>query len=85
MITYNISKTTLNMLGVKYAKAEPTIQIYSASPGFCKTAFNGWRGMKDPLDGAKVVVELALAAEGTYEGGFWHIEGEDTQPRRIAW
>ena len=85
VIAYNVSKAALNMLSVEYAKAEPEVQIYSACPGFCNTAFNGWKGTKDPLDGAKVIVELVLAAEGIYEGGFWHMEGEDTQPRRIAW
>lgn len=36
-------------------------RFHAASPGHCRTALNGFRGMKDPLDGAKVVVvELAL-------------------------
>ncbi|KAF6220892.1 hypothetical protein HO133_002572 [Letharia lupina] len=69
VISYSVSKTALNALTVEYAKAEPTIAFYAAIPGHCKTAFNGFRGTKDPLDGARVVVELVLAEEGKYENG----------------
>lgn len=36
-----------------------------------KTAFNGFGGTKDLLDGAKVVVELVRAEKGNYENGLW--------------
>ena len=77
MISYSVSKTALNALTVGYAKAEPTVAFYAASSGHCKTAFNGFRGTKDPLDGATVIVELALAEQGKYENGFWQLEGDD--------
>lgn len=50
------------------------MRFYAASPGNLKTAFNGFRGTKDPLDGAKVVVELTLGDE-KYDNGFWQLEG----------
>lgn len=34
--------------------------FHAAMPGHCKTAFNGFTGTKDPLDGVKVVAEQAL-------------------------
>lgn len=53
------------------------------SPGHCRTGFNGFRGRKDPVEGARVVVELALAERGIYGGGFW--EWEEGGLREVAW
>ena len=85
VISYSVSKTALNALTVEYAKAEPDARFYAASPGHCKTAFNGFRGTKDPLDGAKVVVELALAEKGKYANGFWQLEGDDKEASPVPW
>ena len=79
-----MSKTALNALTVEYAKVEPSVRFYAASPGHCKTAFNGYRGTKDPLDGARVVVELATAERGKYGNGFWELEGSD-ECTRVPW
>ena len=86
VISYSVSKTALNALTVEYAKAESNVAFYAASPGHCKTAFNGFRGTKDPLDGAKVIVELALAEQGKYENGFWQLEGyNEKEASRVPW
>ena len=85
VISYSVSKTALNALTVEYAKAEPTVAFYAASPGHCKTAFNGFRGTKDPSDGAKVIVELALAEKGKYENGFWQLESDEKEASRVPW
>ncbi|KAL9071294.1 MAG: hypothetical protein Q9161_004310 [Pseudevernia consocians] len=85
VISYSVSKTALNALTVEYAKAEPTVAFYAASPGRCKTAFNGFRGTKDPSDGAKVIVELALAEKGKYENGFWQLESDEKEASRVPW
>lgn len=85
MISYSVSKTALNALTVEYAKAEPDARFYAASPGHCKTAFNGFRGKRDPLDGAKVVVQLALAGKGKYANGFWQLEGDDREASPVPW
>ena len=85
-ISYGVSKTALNALTVEYAKAEPRVRFYAASPGRCRTAFNGFRGPKDPLDGAKVVVELVMAEGEKYGSGtFWEMEGGDGEARRVPW
>ncbi|MCJ1436325.1 hypothetical protein MMC27_005703 [Xylographa pallens] len=73
VVAYSVSKTALNALSIEMAKSEPNVRVYSVSPGHCRTAFNGFSGKKDPLDGAKVVVEL-VAREGKEENGFWEFE-----------
>lgn len=83
VISHSVSRTALNALTVEYAKAEPTLVFYAASPGRCKTAFNGFGGTKDSLDGAKVVVELVRAEKGNYENGFWQLEGDEKEARRM--
>ena len=86
-IPYGVSKTALNMLTVEYMKdpLNKDVSIYSTSPGHCKTAFNGYRGTKDPLDGAKVVVQLAFAEKGQYQNGFYQVEGDETEPTAVPW
>jgi NAD(P)-dependent dehydrogenase (short-subunit alcohol dehydrogenase family) len=73
-IPYSISKTALNLMIFEMAKLEPDIVFYTTSPGHTKTAFNGFRGTKDPLDAAKVVEELLLANDGAFKSGFWEFE-----------
>ncbi|CAD6590217.1 MAG: hypothetical protein ASARMPRED_004680 [Alectoria sarmentosa] len=80
MISYSVSKTALNTLTVEYAKEEPTVAFYAASPGHCKTAFNGYGGTKDPLDGAKIIVELPLAEKGEFQNGFWQMGSHEKEP-----
>lgn len=38
--------------------------FWAVSPGHCKTQFNGYRGKKDPLEGARVVVRLLGSERG---------------------
>ena len=85
VVAYSVSKTALNMLGIEFAKCAPGVMVYSANPGHCRTAFNGYRGTKDPLDGANAVVELAMAEPGKYESGFWQMEEGDEGAVRVPW
>ena len=39
------------------------LKVNSVCPGFCKTAFNNYRGTKDPADGAKIAVQVALLTD----------------------
>lgn len=49
-----------------------------------RTALNRFRGMKDPLDGAEVVVRLVCDGEGKLDGGtFW--EFENGEMRVVPW
>lgn len=82
-IPYSVSKVALNALTLEFAKAYPGVRFCVASPGHCRTGFNGFRGKKDPGEGGRVVVELVLAEEGTYGDGFW--EWEEGGMREVAW
>lgn len=73
-VPYSVSKVALNALTLELAKVYPDVSFYAANPGHCKTAFNGYKGKKDPLEGARVVEELALAEKGVYGSGFWQCE-----------
>ncbi|CZR67742.1 related to short chain dehydrogenase/reductase family protein [Phialocephala subalpina] len=90
VVSYSVSKSALNSLTVELQRAEDSredggrVEFWVASPGHCKTAFNGYRGTKDPLDGAEVVVQLATAERGKWKkGGFW--EFEEGGMREVPW
>jgi hypothetical protein len=64
-----VSKVALNIMTLEMAKTESRITFYLANPGHCNTAFNGYKGKKDPLLGAEVAADLVY---GDYKSGFWH-------------
>ena len=87
-IPYSISKTALNALTLEMAKfpENESVQFQVIGPGHCKTDFNGYRGTRDPLEGANVVVELVNAEKGAVSNaGFWQTEGASKELVRIPW
>jgi NAD(P)-dependent dehydrogenase (short-subunit alcohol dehydrogenase family) len=82
-VPYSVSKVALNALTLEMAKTYPDVSLYAANPGHCRTAFNGYTGKRDPVDVARVVVELTLAEKGVYGNGFW--EFEEGGMREVAW
>lgn len=87
-IPYVISKTALNMLTIEMSRdpANANVEFSLASPGHCKTALNGFRGSRDPLEGANVVVELVRAENGRYRNaGFWETTGGSLDLVEIPW
>lgn len=76
MVDYCVAKAGLNMLVLHLQMAEreqqTKVRYWAVSPGHCRTAFNGFRGTKEPVDGAEVVVRVV---EGEVEEGFWEVEG----------
>ncbi|KAG9501866.1 hypothetical protein J7337_007563 [Fusarium musae] len=89
-IDYCVSKAGLNMLMLhlqaaeNHSESEPRIKFWAVSPGHCKTAFNGYRGKKDPLEGAEAVVMLLESAKGDIEPGtFWEYENGSFQ--QVPW
>jgi NAD(P)-dependent dehydrogenase (short-subunit alcohol dehydrogenase family) len=89
--SYISSKGALNMLTLCFGKApgnqDVTFQV--GGPGLCRTDLNeGARlrpGARDPLDGAKVYVELAVAEKGKFPNGFWYQGDEDEEPIAVPW
>lgn len=60
------------------------ITFWAVSPGHCKTAFNGYKGRKDPLEGAEAVVRLLESTKGDIEPGtFWEYENGSFQ--QVPW
>jgi NAD(P)-dependent dehydrogenase (short-subunit alcohol dehydrogenase family) len=87
-IPYCISKTALNMLTVEMSRdpANKDVEFQLIAPGHCRTAFNGYRGTRDPLEGANVVVELVKAEKGRYKNaGFWETKGTSLELVEISW
>lgn len=82
-IPYSVSKVALNALTLEFSRSYPEVEFCVVSPGHCRTGFNGFKGRKDPVEGARVVVELALAERGIYGSGFW--EWEEGGLREVAW
>ena len=97
-IPCSISKTALKALTLEFAKSEIAgmpksdaprnpVRFYVISPGHCKTAFNGYRGPRNPLDGAGVIVELANAREKEQYGmyGFWSMADGGSGAKHVPW
>ena len=96
VLAYSISKVALNALTIEQQKQENSrkegegeggegkVDFYAANPGHCKTAFNGYRGTKDPLDGAEVVVQLVVAERGKWAAGSF-LEFEEGGMREVPW
>jgi hypothetical protein len=60
------------------------ITFWATSPGHCKTAFNNFRGAKDPVEGAEAAVRLLESRKGDIEPGtFW--EFEQGEFRAVPW
>ncbi|KAJ4122975.1 hypothetical protein NW768_009966 [Fusarium equiseti] len=85
-IDYCVSKAGLNMLVLHLQNSEShkengrKITFWAVSPGHCSTAFNGYRGKKDPLEGAEAVVKLLETHKGDIEPGtFWEYEKDSFQ------
>lgn len=87
-IPYSVSKAALNLLTVEMSRdaANKDVEFQLVSPGHCKTALNNYRGARDPLEGANVVVTLVAAEKGQYKSsGFWETKGASMELVEIPW
>jgi NAD(P)-dependent dehydrogenase (short-subunit alcohol dehydrogenase family) len=82
---YSASKSALNMLTVKLAKAllAEGIKVNAVNPGYTATDLNGNMGHRTVEDAARVVVALATPNPFAPTGGFFH-DGHADQHRH-AW
>lgn len=71
-ISYQSSKTALNMITLCYAKefAGTPLKINACSPGYCATDLNGHTGHRSAEQGAATAVRLALVDETGPTGAF---------------
>ncbi|KAK5116586.1 hypothetical protein LTR85_009211 [Meristemomyces frigidus] len=73
---YRSTKTALNMVMLYYVKSleKEDFVVTASDPGYCATNLNGNSGLKDPRDGAKVLVRAAVEAKEKVHG---HVVDED--------
>lgn len=91
--SYSVSKVAVNALTLEMARAEEKIdggggvKFHVVNPGHCRTGLNGFRGERDPFEGARVVEEIVCGGVGEEEGvGFWVWEGgEEGRMGRVEW
>ncbi|KAL7924748.1 hypothetical protein ACQKWADRAFT_310935 [Trichoderma austrokoningii] len=91
LVDYCVSKAALNMLTLNYQISEDNykdqgekITFWSVSPGHTKTAFNNYRGKKDPIDSSEAFVRLLESEKGAIAPGtFW--EFEDGKFQEVPW
>ncbi|KAL6875063.1 hypothetical protein J3F83DRAFT_712985 [Trichoderma novae-zelandiae] len=91
LVDYCMCKAALNMLTLHYQIIEDnykdggeSITFWSVSPGHTKTAFNNFRGKKDPVASAEAFVRLLESGKGAIRPGtFW--EFEDGKFQRVPW
>jgi NAD(P)-dependent dehydrogenase (short-subunit alcohol dehydrogenase family) len=71
---YPASKTALNALTLAMAieLEETGIKVNAVSPGFTKTALNGYAGTETVEEGAREAVRMALIGPDGPTGGFTH-------------
>jgi len=76
---YRSTKTALSMIMLYYAKTlEKEGFVVSASdPGYCSTNLNDYHGMKDPRDGAKVLVKAAVDSKEKVHGRVINEDGPE--------
>ena len=75
---YPASKTALNAITLAMAiELEPEgIRVSAVSPGYTRTALNGYSGTESVEDGAREAVRVALLGPDTPTGTFTRWEGE---------
>jgi NAD(P)-dependent dehydrogenase (short-subunit alcohol dehydrogenase family) len=85
---YSVSKVALNALTVEMSRYEENkgVVFQLVNPGHCKTEFNGYRGTRDPIEGAIVVVECVVRGkEELGNAEFWETKGDGRELVRVPW
>lgn len=77
-VAYPASKSAVNMITVKYAKAFPNMRINAVEPGYTATDLNDSAGTQTVEEGAEIIVRMAQVDSDGPTGGYFAAEG--TQP-----
>jgi len=75
--TYSVSKTALNMLTYKQAKARPDLIAYVIDPGWVKTDMGGPGAMLEPHETVAKQLKLATSVTAKDSGKFFSHAGEE--------
>lgn len=84
-VGYSVSKTAMHALTLQMAIAPENadVEFQIATPGHCKTALNGYKGLRDPVEGANVVVELTIG--GRRPTKCWETKGANKNLIEVPW
>ena len=74
-VAYPASKSALNMLTLRYAKAFPEIRFNAVQPGFTSTDLNNRSGGQTVEQGAEVIARLAQIGPDGPTGGYFDRTG----------
>jgi len=75
--TYTISKTALNMLTYKQARARPDIISFVVDPGWVKTDMGGEGAVMEVQDSAAAVLKLVTSSTSQHSGKFFNNSGKE--------
>ncbi|CAL1698717.1 unnamed protein product [Somion occarium] len=73
---YSISKTALNMLTYKQAKAKPEFIVFCVDPGWVKTDMGGEKAPLEPHESVSKVLKIVADATSQSSGKFFRYDGE---------
>ncbi|KAK7685390.1 hypothetical protein QCA50_011253 [Cerrena zonata] len=74
--TYSLSKTALNMLTTKQAKARPDFICFCVDPGWVKTDMGGKDALLEPHESVSHILKLVTNATSESSGQFLRYDGK---------
>ncbi|KAL6307034.1 NAD-P-binding protein [Sparassis latifolia] len=74
--TYSISKTALNMLTYKQARARPDIIAFVLDPGWVKTKMGGPGALLEPYESVSGIIKTVTSATSASSGKFYRYNGQ---------
>jgi NAD(P)-dependent dehydrogenase (short-subunit alcohol dehydrogenase family) len=74
-VAYPASKTAVNAITLRYARAFPTMRINAVEPGFTSTDLNAGTGTQTIEQGAEIIVRMAQIDHDGPTGGYFDAEG----------
>lgn len=90
-VPYSVSKVALNALTAEMSRLEEnrSVMFLLVNPGHCRTAFNGFKGTRDPMEGAVVVVQCVVREREELGGlgtlGFCETKGDSLELVTVPW
>ncbi len=86
LLSYNSSKSALNMITVAFAKelAPHGIKVNAANPGYVKTDLNNNQGYRTVAEGAKIAIYLATLPPMGPTAGYFH-DGHADEVGKHRW
>ncbi|OCH85486.1 NAD(P)-binding protein [Obba rivulosa] len=75
--TYSISKTAVNMLTYKQAKAQPELIAIAVDPGWVKTDMGGEKAPLEPHESVSAILKLVNSLDSSNSGKYYRYDGDE--------